>query len=146
MWGSLKEFSEWYFFNTGDDLIGVPLNVPASPVKVSPLGLCEFVLFREGKFQAEFITLFAGKVIPKHSHPNVDSVDFHITGTGKSFIGRWSAPPANLKYGPLGNRMPIPAGVPHWGHAMTDVAVVSLQKWKNGVTPTFITDDWEDRS
>lgn len=146
MWRSLKEFSEWYFLNNGDGLLGAPLNVPDHPVKISPeLGLCEFVLFREKQYQAVLITLFAGKEIPPHSHPNVDSIDVHLTGTGESFIGRWYAPPADMEKGPLGNRLPIPANVPHWGHATTDVAVISLQKWKNDVPPTFITDDWEPR-
>ncbi len=150
MWGSLKEFKSWYFFNTSfmnDGLTRITLAIPENPVKISPeLGSCEFILFREGQYQAELITLFSGKEIPPHSHPNVDSIDFHMTGTGESFIGSHLMPPANPDRGPLGNRMPIPANVPHWGHAMTDVAVISLQKWKNGVAPSFLSDDWEDRT
>lgn len=145
-WRNLKEFAEWYWYTAekGHALrprVQLPLH---NQVKVSE-GSHELILFREGQYQAELITLYANREVQPHRHPDVASVDVHLCGTGEAYIAGRLMPPAHLEGHPLSTRrrLTIPRNVEHWGRSETNVVVLSLQKWYDGVTPTFITDNWE---
>ncbi len=107
-------------------------------------GSHEWVLFREGQYQVEQVTLLPWFQVPPHSHPNVDTYECHLTGSGQAWIGETHLPYAldYDKHPPRTRRLLIPAGVPHWGMADTVVVALSFQYWYKGVSPTFITDDW----
>lgn len=144
MWSTLKEFAGWYWDPTQEDALSQRIRVPHTPIKICD-GSFELVLYREGQYQAELISLYANRMVPKHKHPNVASMDVHLAGTGEAVIAGRTMPAATLSGHALSTarRLTIPSKVLHWGYSDTDVVVISLQKWHNDVQPTFITDDWE---
>lgn len=136
-WTSLRQFTNWWWRNNR------PLLQPENRMKVCD-GSVETVLFRKGPFQVERIFLYAGVPVPPHTHPNVDTYETHLMGSGNAWIED-----VKLKYSlegdtrhPKYRRLLIKAGQSHWGIADTDVEALSFQEWLNGVPPTFITDDW----
>jgi hypothetical protein len=80
--------------------------------------------------------------VPPHRHPNVDSLDLHLTGRDRAVIGGREVPDATHRGHPFARRVPVPAGVLHSGVSFTGTAYLSMQRWRAG-PPTFITDDWE---
>ncbi len=106
----------------------------------------EFVLYRAGQFQVEQITLLPDVAVPPHSHPNIDTYECHVAGSGNAWIEDRQLPYTHdyRKHSPIARRFLIKAGDVHWGIADTVNVVLSFQHWHNLVSPTFITDDWED--
>ena len=102
------------------------------------------MLFRKGRFQVEKIYLDADTPVPPHCHPNIDTYETHLTGSGTAFIEDRQLPYTMdyEKHHAKHRRLLIKAGEMHWGHAETKVVALSFQEWLNGVSPTFITDDW----
>ena len=106
----------------------------------------EAVVFREGPWQVEFITLLPGAEVVRHRHNHVDSCDVcvGIDGTGVCIIGGRqvaSAPRAGCH--PLANLVHIPKGAWHEGAAGAKGAVcISFQKWDTDAS-MFISEDWE---
>ena len=144
MWRTLKEFAGWYWDPAQEDALSQRIRVPSNAVK-SLDWLFELVLFREGQYQAEMLVMYAQSEAVPHRHPDVDSMDVHLAGTGQAFIGGRLMPQAALGAAAMSTRrrIVIPRNVVHYGKAETDVVVISLQKWHNDVEPTFITDNWE---
>jgi hypothetical protein len=112
----------------------------------------EIVLYRDGEFQVELFTIRAGAVVPPHRHPNVDTYEVFLhVGEGAcaraahkvSNSGvRWL--PAIHPEDPKGRSFFIAHGALHMAtNGNEDALVLSVQHWRNGVPPTFITDDWE---
>lgn len=139
-WKNIRDFSNWWW---------------ACPVIFPPLEdyikhvhnrLLEIVLFRSSDkyFQVELVGLFAHVDVPKHTHPNVDTREYHLFGSGEAIIGDRTIPENVDMTAPMVKRYTtILSGVPHWGSADTDTFVLSLQHWKNNKEASFLTNDWE---
>lgn len=92
-------------------------------------------LFRDGPFQVQLFIGAPCSTAPRHSHPNVDSIEVWVAGAvdfksdTQSFTDGW-----------LRVR-------PHEGHVAnagpTGGCFISIQKWLNGATPTSVDLDWD---
>jgi len=137
---NLRQFTNWWW------KAGQPYKIPEDPVKICKNSM-EFVLFRVGRFQVEQITLVPGVEVPPHCHPNVDTYETHLCGSGIAFLGNNSYP-LNYSYAhdPKNRfhlrRLRIKPGVIHSGKADTMVVALSFQEWMDCVSPTHITDNW----
>lgn len=135
-WPTLQAFADWWF------AAGRPFRVPPHPV-TRHAGSHEFIVFRDGQFQLEQVTLFPQHPVPPHCHPDVDSIECHVTGHGTAEVGgRRLALRPNYRVRDEIRRLPIPAGVTHSGVAHAVTVALSFQRWRAGVPPTFITDNW----
>lgn len=98
--------------------------------------------FEDGQYQAELVVLLAGTDVPRHAHPNVDSREYHLHGTGTVLIKGREHKLKTARQARFENRASqILASVAHEGRADSHNAFLSLQHWKKGGA-TFITDDW----
>lgn len=135
---SLKQFSAWYL---GDGL-SLKIRVPGEDaIRVSE-NFSELVIYREAPFQAMLVMLFPGYDIQPHSHPHVDSYAFSLTGDGEAIVGgrRWTK---HIQDRPrLDLRIPVLANVTHSGYTAIGSVFLALQKWKDGVAPGFLSEDW----
>jgi hypothetical protein len=134
---NLRIFTKWWWENK-------PFDVPDNPVKLSE-GSHEFVMFRDKQFQVEQITLYPHFPVPAHCHPNVDTYESHLVGSGVAWVGENVMPydcTFDIKKRYHLRRLRIEPGVLHGGMADTMVVAISCQQWLNDVPPTFITDDW----
>ncbi len=127
--GNVSQFMLWWLS------VGRPYKVPEDPVRPGPKSH-EFVMFREGQFQVEQVMLYAYAEVPTHRHPNVDTIECHLIGGGKAYVGDKVVAERQA-------RIRIPAGALHGGVATCCNVVLSFQHWLNEVPPTFVTDDWE---
>jgi len=101
----------------------------------------EGVLFRDGSWQIELVTLFPHAVVPKHRHLRVDSVDLALGGDGVVIVGDRLMPPA--KRGSLpANLLRIGRGIWHEGSVGANGAqYLSFQQWDG--EPGLISEDWQ---
>ena len=146
----LTQFSKWFLAQP----FGV-LRPPQNSVyfyETSGGIVISTVLCRMGQFQVE---LFAGPGpghFPEHRHPNVDSIEVHLTGeTNFTIRGCPVVPPERLaQVGDDGAS--IFCGFrsrvrPQDAHGATvgpaGGAFLSIQHWLNGVEPTSVGLDWE---
>ena len=133
----LKFFTNWWWKNK-------PLDIPENPVKRSE-GSHEFILFRDGQFQVEQVTLYENYPVPPHCHPNVDTFETHLCGSGIAWIMDKTLP-YDCTFDPKKRyhlrQLRIKPGELHGGVADTTVVAFSCQHWLNDIPPTFITDDW----
>jgi quercetin dioxygenase-like cupin family protein len=112
----------------------VPQRVPVDAVRML-VNSTEVVLHRDGQFQVELITLRKGCTVPPHVHPNIDTYEIALSGSGTATVGAHTHGGKSI--------VAIKAGVLHSAAiGSTDTAFLSIQQW-HGVAPTFITDDWE---
>lgn len=118
--------------------------------KVEPLeftydgGVLLEVLWREKEFQVERVTVRPNRTIPEHRHPNVDSWELHVYGSGDAYVGR-----RKYKLGTWLLRQPamkIPRNTWHGGTGGDGGnRWLSVQQW-HGREPTTLALDWEGRS
>ena len=135
-WLTASELMDWWFAT------GRPHRVPDNPY-TAHRGSHEFILFREGRGQVEMVTLLPDHPVPPHCHPDVDSVECHLTGHGIAEVGGFRlALRPNYRVRDSIRRVPIPAGVIHSGVAQSVTVALSFQLWRDGVAPGFITDNW----
>jgi quercetin dioxygenase-like cupin family protein len=124
---NLRQFARWWWRE------GKPLDVPTDPVRKHE-GTAHLVLFRRGCLQVEQVVLYPNIPVPRHRHPDVETMEYILSGTGDAFIAGKRVPEIG--------RFLIPAGAVHWGMAHTPTVALSVQRWINNVSPTFITDSW----
>ena len=135
-WPNLDAFVDWWWAT------GQPH--PPAVCVTRHAGSHEFIVFRDGQFQVEQVTLFPGYPVPPHCHPDVDSIECHLTGTGSAEVGRFRLPAVpNYRVRHSVRRLRIPAGVFHSGEAHSVTVALSFQLWREGVAPGFITDNWQ---
>lgn len=111
--------------------------------------IVSFVIFRESPFQVElFIVPSAPSSFPVHCHPNVDAIEFPLSGNSwlqvngedvwtQEQIEQW------LDYRLPSRPVPIAHDDMHCGGGSTPYAFLSIQKWLNGVQPSSVGLDWE---
>lgn len=144
-WPTLKAFAAWWLEQDHP-----PRLAPVYGWQRSGPGSAGTIICRIPPYQVEAIAFRPGHVVPPHKHPNLDSYDFHVAGSGSiRLAGRDLPPRAPLDgtEGPaalLRGRVPVLRGVVHSGKAgPAGASFYSLQRWH--VWPMgFITDDWQD--
>lgn len=122
------------------------MNTPISGLQMFGNAAC-IVLDRSGDFQAELCIFPAGKNIPRHEHPDVDSIEIQITGSLRLFQngidmmrGR-NLEEAKKLWHKVGIR--IGAKVDHSVEVGKDGAVfISCQRWNKG-NPDHIGHNWK---
>lgn len=109
------------------------------------------VLCRVGQFQVELFVGPGPGHFPEHAHPNVDSIEMHLTGEIAFTIrGRQVIPPDRIKEIAsdgasvfCGFRSRVGAGVPHGANVGPGGgAFLSIQQWRDGLQPTSVGLDW----
>lgn len=141
---SLREFLDWYMQHSNV--------LPQSPYD----GLTfvgngpALALFREGPFQVQLFLCVPNTLIPKHSHPHVESFEINVSGDVDFYVENKPTYPegaGSLERNGLprlwGYGAYVGAGVIH--HAVIGPkggAFLSVQKWLQG-TPTSVDEDWE---
>lgn len=148
---SLAEFTRWFLAQPFGSLA-----LPDVPVSVMTLGSAErpgasvtaLVLHRDSPYQVEMFIVHPHEgetIIPTHRHPNVDSMEFFLTG-GVEFTknahrvtapdvfedATWSGKLLSVRFKDWHGASAGPKGG----------SFVSIQRWKNGVEPTSVSIDW----
>lgn len=137
----LKAFTKWYLNQPG-----LTLKVPERNALKMMENSTEFVLYRDGQIQVEFIFIRGGVAVPPHIHPNVDTyeVPWHGDEAFAHVEGRLYPP--NEPGDRTPRFIPLAFGAMHSAWPGNGLALLSIQAWLNGVPPTFITDDWVGES
>lgn len=98
-------------------------------------------LFRQDPFQVELFIVEPNSEIVPHIHPNVDSYEVYVSGDiiftrdGEAF-----------KQTVYGDAIRVKPHSWHGGKfGERGGSFLSVQKWLNGVKPTFVGDDWKDK-
>tara|TARA_R110000751_G_scaffold10671_2_gene38648 strand:- start:2983 stop:3498 length:516 start_codon:yes stop_codon:yes gene_type:complete len=104
------------------------------------------VIDRREAFQAELYTFPAGRDIPEHVHPNVESIEVQVSGSLLLYVedqciqGPFSLERAAKTFMNRGARIPAKSR-----HRVTvgpeGACFISVQKWTAGM-PTSIGNDW----
>jgi len=134
----LTEFAEYVRANLGElmfDSHNVWSNAPAT-------GL---LLVRKGRMQAELCTFPCGVDIPEHRHPNLDTIEFYVSGDYEILCeGKSLGLPIEKMGSFMNNRgVRINAGVLHSAVIGDRGAVfVSCQRWPDHMKMTSIGKDW----
>ncbi len=137
---SLKEFAEDYLGEGGILKIRVS---GEGALRVGPKST-ELVLYRDPPFQVTLVTFFPGYRIPSHAHRYVDAYALSITGDGVAIVGGRTWRKQTQDHPRLSLRIPVLSGVMHSGHTEVGSVFLSIQKWKEGRAPTFLSEDWVD--
>lgn len=126
---SIRRFAVWW------------LRHPRIMPTLDPLRLIQggkilgFSIYRAAPFQVQLFTLNPNVDAPHHSHPNIDSIEYHLSGQSdfrmdqhvKTLAGMFHVPPGEFHTASAG-----PGGA----------AFLSLQKWINAVPPSSVELDW----
>lgn len=127
--------------------------VPRLPTAVTNFGnIISLVLYRKDQFQVElFIVPDAPSSFTEHTHPDVDVVEFGLTGIAELNInGLPSCTEADVDMWLKGDRPTVPIAIPpgtlHSGAGHTPYAFLSIQHWLNGITPTSVGLNWRGQA
>jgi len=133
MFDDLPHFKDWWLQNR-------PLNTPQDDALRYVGDVHGVVLYRQDPYQVElFITKPNSEIIP-HVHPNVDSFEVYVSGDIK-FTKDGEVYDQNK----LGSSLRVYPNNYHGGvFGERGGCFISIQKWLNGVKPTFVGDDWKD--
>lgn len=112
------------------------------------------VLYRDAPFQVEIISVVPDdehSSFPEHRHPNVDSIEVHLSGDlGFTIRGAGVASLADLSRidddgasALCGSWKRVRPTDVHGAVPGSGGAFLSFQKWLNGTSPTSIALDWE---
>lgn len=123
----VRKFAAWW-------LRGKPFDPPPDAI-VHPGKFAGVTLYRNGPFQVQLFIAQPFASAPPHTHPNVDSEEVLVQGTGVVLVA--GRPPTRNIFTPV-----APDDV-HTAHAYEKGAsFLSIQKWLNGVAPTSVERDW----
>ena len=111
------------------------------------------ILHRDPPYQAQLILKCPDSVMPPHRHPNVDSIEVYVGGHMQLVLdGVFVCPGASVgldKCHPVkvaalrGSAVRVFPNQLHGGVIGTSGGVfLSVQKWLNGLPPTFVQFDW----
>jgi len=146
-WQTLEEFVEWY------KKTGFPIRPPfGNPVYVTDISY-SFVLFRQGRYQAELYLVRPNVSSPEHSHPGIENiimpwggdVSFTENGIFHDLSEHYKEPGPdglNKLFGMVGPNLKGTAT-----HSLICGALggsfLSLEKWPEGRDMTSVTIAWE---
>jgi hypothetical protein len=141
---NLAAFSRWFMSQPPTSWL-VPLN-PVHVIETQSGTVRGVVLYREGRYQAEFFLVTESTNFPEHSHPNVDAIEVLIAGDIEFVVRGRSLRRPGLLENPLkfAIRIGVGAGVSHTAilHGGGG-AFLSLQHWREGVPMTSVGLDWD---
>lgn len=150
---SLSAFAKWFMAQPFGALRpphhGVYLYETAGGIVISA------VLCRMPPYQVEFYAGPGPGHFPEHRHPNVDSIEVHLSGEiGFTIRGQSIIPPDRLsEIAPdgasafCGRRSRVRSIDPHGANVgSSGGSFLSIQRWLNGVTPTSVGLDWDGPS
>jgi hypothetical protein len=142
----LTHFLRWYMKSAGP-LAFVPLHNTVHDVD----GVRSVTMFRDPPFQVQMFIAPPYKIIPEHTHPNVDSYEVYVGGQIRfSKHGKWCATEDEANAvdtqdlcGLRGTAIRVYPSDPHGGAAgPSGSCFLSVQKWLNGVEPTCVANDY----
>lgn len=127
----IEAFTAWWLTNR---VIKPPLEGNSGLNHIGPTHAV--VLYREGPFQVELLSVKPDAKLPPHRHPNIDSIEIYMSGDIAFTCGDKENYTSELRIPP--NELHSAESGPRGGCAL------SFQHWLNGVPPTFVGDDWVD--
>lgn len=99
----------------------------------------ETLLYSDGQFQVEMLSVTPNTILTTHSHPDVDSYEVYVSGDLTFEVDDKSYVPTES----YSDYVRVPDGCTHGGKTGERGGVfLSVQLWKNGVKPTFISENW----
>ena len=111
--------------------------------------IMSMLLYRKPPFQVELLIVpDSTSSFPAHRHPDVDTVEFGLSGQGDLFVNGVASYTENqIQLWLAGNfkALPIHIGPTDWhsGAARTPYAFLSMQKWLHDVEPSSVGLNWE---
>jgi hypothetical protein len=146
MWNNLEEFADWYKAER------FPIRPPfEDPIYITDISY-SYVLYREGQYQVELYLIKPNSETPDHSHPEIENIimvwggDLHtrINGTLLDYPQEYNARKkdgTSTLFGICGNKL-----TDKETHAVITGkkggALLSIEKWPDGVNPTSVTVRW----
>jgi quercetin dioxygenase-like cupin family protein len=116
-----------------------PINTPSDGV-VFVADTHGIVLYRQPPYQVELFMMKPNTEIKPHIHPNVDSFEVYMGGD-VDFLCDDKRHVTNV----LGDSIRVHPQSWHGGKfGPRGGCFLSVQKWLNGVNPTFVGNDWHD--
>ncbi len=146
---TVEEFAEWYKQNE------YPLRPPfADGVYVTDISY-SYVLFRQGQFQVELYLVKPNSNTPAHSHPEVENIIMFSSGSAAtsqqkldqflSFPHVAQADGTHPFFGYMDHK--VTDGDSHALYAgPKGAAILSIEKWPEGMTPTSLILNWQGES
>ena len=147
MWNTIEEFAQWYVDNN------FPLRPPfEDPVYVTDVSY-SYVLFREGQYQAELYLIKPNATSGEHSHPGAENIIMALGGDlwpSRNGV-ETDMTEAHSRPSPIGTSLLFGAMDIKFDdtetHKLTTKAkggaLISFEKWPEGVKPTSLTVNWE---
>lgn len=134
-WATLEEFADWYLNSK------MPLMVPYNSKVFVTDDATAISIFRKGHYQVELYLIHPEMVIPEHSHPRMEVIQFNLGG-GSLF------PPDDLgvcsSWGQTSENL-LP-GNSHGGETGTILGdgfmVLTLERWENPLEITSAAIQW----
>ena len=125
----LTEFLEWW-------LETKPTDPPFNGSIIYQGDTTGVVLYRKAPYQVELFIVKPNSIIKQHIHPNVDSYEVNLSGNVVfecDGIKHSDCTPVRVK----------PESWHGGSFGTQGGSFLSVQKWLNGVEPTFVGDDWK---
>lgn len=118
-----------------------PLNTPEEAPTNFSGELSGVVLFRQGQYQVQLFIVQPNSIIKPHIHPNVDSYEVYLGGD--IIFTRDDVEFEQTEYGDTIRVKPTNWHGGKFGER--GGSFLSVQKWLNGVKPTSVGEDWQDK-
>lgn len=133
IYDELEQFLNWYMTSRAQ--------CPPSGEIINDDGrVSEVILFRQGQFQVQLCVVQPNTEGPDHIHPGVDSFEVYMGGDIIFRKDREQFMPQR----PGKDTLRIYPNTSHGGtFGNRGGMFLSVQRWLNGVEPTFISRDWE---
>jgi len=99
------------------------------------------VLYRQNEYQVELFIPQENCEVKQHIHPDVDSFEVYLCGEMV-----FNLDGTDYAQSTIGDTLPVPSTCYHGGATGEEgAAFLSIQKWKNGVLPTSVGENWGDK-
>jgi hypothetical protein len=131
----LRDFASWYLAEPR-----WPIAMPADSLRVLD-GWSELILYRDGDYQVELVTVKPDYVIPPHRHPHIASYEYQVVGDSTVHIGGRPLPSVPREGAGIRRCCSLPRNMLHGGVTPTGGVFLTLQRF-HGLAPTFASDDW----